>query len=128
VRYESAFSAKPQPKPKMTTSSPAAGARTIWQSTAAVQMPLLAATRSDSSTIAGSADPAAGLKKTVPTDRPNAAPSTTLRCWCERASRVTRPALPRSAVTMTRTRDSRSTSAPATGASREHGQDLRDDD
>jgi len=90
-------------------------------------MPLLAATRSDSSTIAGSADPAAGLKKTVPTDRPNATPSTMLRCWCERASRVTRPAL----------QDRRHHDAhpgqpveECTGnrGQQEHGQDLRDDD
>jgi hypothetical protein len=64
--------AKAIPTPAVVTSSPATGARAIWESTAAVQMPELAATISSWCTSDGSSDPAAGLKKADPADRPKA--------------------------------------------------------
>lgn len=51
---------------------PATGASAIWLSTAAVQMPLFAATSSSSRTSAGSALLAAGLNMTAPSESPNA--------------------------------------------------------
>jgi len=60
----------------VAVSSPASGAITTWLSTAADQIPLLAATSSPGLTSAGSSEPAAGLKNSDPADRPNASPYT----------------------------------------------------
>jgi hypothetical protein len=58
--------------PQTATSAPAAGARAIWEITAADHSPLFAATNSSSATMPGRVEAAAGLKNTVPADRPNA--------------------------------------------------------
>ena len=55
--------AKAGPYPSETTRSPASGARTIWERTAAVQIPLFAATNASFFTSAGRTEEAAGLKE-----------------------------------------------------------------
>lgn len=77
--YDSALSANPTWKPAVTTTSPASGARRTCDSTAALQMPLFAATSASCRTRAGRTDCADGLKKTVPTEVPNATTNTSHR-------------------------------------------------
>lgn len=67
-----AFSANAQPNPAAAARNPATGASRIWASTAADQMPELAATSSSSPTRVGSRELAAALKNTDPADRPKA--------------------------------------------------------
>ncbi|MDQ3423262.1 MAG: hypothetical protein M3510_07750, partial [Actinomycetota bacterium] len=74
--YDAALTPKPSEKPPVTTSSPASGANSTCDRTAALQIPLFAATSASGRTRAGSNDPAAGLKKTVPTDVPTATTKT----------------------------------------------------
>jgi len=116
-----AFAPNAHPYPAVSTSSPASGASSTWLSTAADQIPLLAATSSSSLTSAGSNDPAAGLKNTDPADRPNAMTYTTATSPCQTASTPASTARARSALIITRTRDSRSTTGPASGASSSTG-------
>ncbi len=116
-----AFTANAHPTPAVEASSPASGASSTWLSTAADQMPEFAATSSSLSTKVGSSDPAAGLKNTDPADSPNATAYTTLISECHNARMAASTSRARSAVTITRTRGSRSTSGPATGASSSTG-------
>ena len=58
--------------PQAATSAPASGASAIWETTAADHRALLAAISSSSLTMLGTAAVAAGLKNTVPADRPAA--------------------------------------------------------
>jgi hypothetical protein len=67
-----ALTANATPNPTLTASRAATGATRIWAVTAAVQMPLLAAISSSSSTTEGSSDCAAGEKNTCPDDSLNA--------------------------------------------------------
>lgn len=108
-----ALKAKAAPNPTLTASSTATGATRTWAVTAAVQMPLFAATSSSSVTSEGSTDWEAGPKNTCPATRPNATGYATVGVSCQTAKAAassTRAAL---AVTITRTRGSRSTSDPA---------------
>src|SRR5262249_4661997 len=81
----------------------------------------LAATSSSSPTIDGRVADAAGLKNTVAADIPKATAYTTKRCpWAATSTRASAMRA-RSAATMTVTRGRRSTTTPATGASRRTG-------
>ena len=69
----------------------------------------------------GSREPAAGLKNTVPADRPNATPYTMAMSRCHTASTAANTIRTRSAIIITATRGSRSTTAPAIGVSSSTG-------
>ena len=108
-----AFSANASGAPQATTTSPATGARTIWATTAAVHMALLAETTSSSPTTSGSSEPAAGLNATDPTDNPNA---TAYAATTEPDARTSAPATSArsaSAPTIRFRRGSRSVAHPA---------------
>ena len=113
--------AKAGPYPSETTRSPASGARTIWERTAAVQIPLFAATNASFFTSAGRTEEAAGLKKTAPTDMPNATVYTPTGASCHTARTTARTDRNRSEPTITGTRGHRSTNGPANGAIRSTG-------
>jgi hypothetical protein len=107
--------------PTAAIRAPASGARAIWEMTAADHRPELAATSSPSSTMLGSTELAAGLKNTAPAASPNATAYTATRCWSTSGSTPARVMRHRSAATITRTRGSRSTTTPASGASSSTG-------
>jgi hypothetical protein len=116
TRKLSALTAKAHSGPTVTTRPPATGASTTWYSTAAVQIPELAATSSSSRTRLGSTGPAAGLKKTAAAENPKATAYTAPGWSCQTASTPASTARVRSEATMTRMRGSRSTRTPASGA------------
>jgi hypothetical protein len=71
---EAPFTAKATPGPTHATRAPAKGASAIWDRTAADQRAEFAPTSSSSSTSDGKTLAAAGVKKTLKAERPNAPP------------------------------------------------------
>lgn len=84
-------------------------------------MPLFAATNASFFTSAGRTEEAAGLKKTAPTDMPNATVYTPTGASCHTARTTARTDRNRSEPTITGTRGHRSTNGPANGAIRSTG-------